>query len=157
MATSVACASAPEPAQPEPIFTSEAEAFAAAEETYRAYVDALNAHRLDPTGAADPQLFLVGSALESDIGTQRMFDDAGIRLVGSTIVVSVTPSEFSRRDQKVTISVCVDSSDTRVLDTFDIDVTPADRPTLSRLTATMTAVEDHLLISGSNAQGLGEC
>lgn len=52
-------------------FANEEEAFAAAEATYRAYVDALNARREDPESPVDPRSFLSGHALEADIESQR--------------------------------------------------------------------------------------
>ena len=60
--------SAPDPTPtPTAVFTSEEEAFAAAEETYRAYIDAVNARRADPRSEPDPQSFLIGEAQEADI------------------------------------------------------------------------------------------
>ncbi len=51
MMTTTGCFAQPDP-EPTPLFSSEEEAFAAAEETYRAYVDALNQVDL-----SDPETF----------------------------------------------------------------------------------------------------
>ena len=121
------CSPASEPAPtPSSAFADEAEAFAAAEQTYRAYVDALNARREEPS-APDPQQFLIGKALESDIDTQRQLDHAGVLIVGPTSVDGVNGLSTSTDLTTVSIAVCLDSTDTRVVDAAGNDVTPQDR------------------------------
>src|SRR5690349_16979313 len=84
LGTATACQPEPAPSPSTGAFATQAEAFAAAEETYRAYVDALNERRSNPSGGLDPQTFLTGSALEVDISTQQQLDQAGLTLSGST-------------------------------------------------------------------------
>ncbi len=117
----------PEPApSPTPTgFASDEEAFRAAEATYRAYVDAVNARRQSPDSRPAPDDFLVGAALESSIKAQRRFAEEGIRLVGTTQVHTITPQSASL--DHVVLQICIDSSETRVLDEKGNDVTPADR------------------------------
>ncbi|GAA5209131.1 hypothetical protein [Microbacterium kyungheense] len=121
-------APAPEPTPtPTAVFASEDEAFAAAEETYRAYVDAANARREDPDSEPDPQSFLVGDALERDVDSRRELAELGLQLVGSS---SVTDMSFISADVStgdVVIQACYDSGGARVIDKTGVDVTPADR------------------------------
>ena len=54
MSALVGCGTPTDPAEPTPVFTSEEQAFAAAEETYRAYVDALNQVDLSDPATFEP-------------------------------------------------------------------------------------------------------
>ncbi|WP_284529535.1 hypothetical protein [Microbacterium sp. T2.11-28] len=105
-------------------FASEAEAFAAAEATYRAYVDAVNARRADQR-APDPVSYLSGAARKSSLEARRRFSAEGIRLVGKTSVTDVIG--LTSTHDEATIQVCVDSSGTRLLDSRGVDITPAER------------------------------
>nr|WP_201470293.1 hypothetical protein [Microbacterium hydrocarbonoxydans] len=113
---------------PAPAFASEAEAFAAAEEIYRAYNDALNA-RLQGEDTPDPQTFLTGLALEGDIDAQNALQSWGIRSVGTTTISSFRGLEANTPSTTpvVTAHVCIDVTDLRVVDADGRDVTPADR------------------------------
>jgi hypothetical protein len=126
-------APAPEPTPTSTaVFASEDEAFAAAEETYRAYNDAANARDADPTAQPDPQSFLVGTALEADIATNREFEEVGIHIEGTSSVVRVVPVSVDLASGDVAISVCIDSSNARVINEVGEDVTRADRdPTVA--------------------------
>ncbi|NKF30943.1 hypothetical protein HER21_31305, partial [Pseudomonas sp. BGM005] len=66
---------------PIPAFASEAEAFAAAEDVYRAYNEAGNTR-------ADDERFLTGRALSNDLETKRLLDENGLEVVGASDVVS---------------------------------------------------------------------
>lgn len=144
------CAPAPAPTPTAtPAFSTEAEAFAAAEETYRSYVEALNARRADPT-APNPQSYLVGEALELDIETQQKLDQAGLTLVGRTTVSSVTGIEASEDLSELAVSVCLDSTGTRVLDESGADVSPPDRENNTGLRVSMNTAFGALLISDSD-------
>ncbi|MCC4907569.1 hypothetical protein [Microbacterium sp. cx-59] len=157
MMTLAACTTpAPAPTPSATGFTDEAEAFAAAEETYRAYVDALNRRREDPTGNPTPEQFLSGNALDSDVDSQRQLDEAGLRITGASSVERVLPSTFELPDQ-VSIVVCLDSSETRVVDDSGQDKTPADRATVSRLSVDLVRDSDVWLISDSQLIGEDQC
>lgn len=112
---------------PTAVFSSEEEAFAAAEETYRAYIDAVNARRADPQSRPDPQSFLIGEALEADIESQREADQLGIHLEGKSVVTSVTPVSADPSVGDVVIQACYDSAGARVFNEAGEDVTIADR------------------------------
>jgi hypothetical protein len=150
------CAPAPEPSpSPTPAFASEEEAFAAAEEVYRAYNEAGNA-RIAGEESPDPQDFLIGEALEADIDGIRLFDEQGIHLSGAASVGDV--SGLSVTTTTVLASVCIIATDVRVIDAEGADVTPADRPESSVLHVTFTEVDGDLLISRSElVEGVEGC
>lgn len=118
---------APEPAPtPTPTgFASDDEAFAAAEATYRAYVDAGNAVRADPEATPLPTDFLTGAALDAELASVQRFEDAGVSLVGDLAVKSIR--QLAASTTSAEIGVCLDASQTRVINTSGEDVTPADR------------------------------
>jgi len=149
----------PEPApQPTPTspFTSEEEAFAAAEATYRAYVDAVNERRAD-AGAPDPQQYLLGQALESDIDTQRQLDQAGITVVGPSRVVNFSATSTSAGFTEVQASACLDASESRAIDSAGEDVTPPGRDPTTVLDLTFDLAGDQLVITSSTVSKDQSC
>ena len=123
------CAPAPEPSPtPTAMFASEEEAFAAAEEVYRAYNEAGNA-RIAGKSSPNPQDFLIGEALEADIDGIRFFDEHNLRLSRGGAVASIEGVEYSTvgADAHVSVVVCLDVSEVRLLDANGADVTPAER------------------------------
>lgn len=145
----------PEPT-PTPGFSSEEEAFAAAEETYRAYVDAENARRDDPS-APDPQVLLTGQALATDIESKQRFDELGVHLVGPSEVASFAGQATSRDRTRVTAIVCVDSTGARLMDESGGDVTPADRDPMLGLVVSFKLVDDAFLITDSDIGDSDSC
>ncbi len=143
------CTPEPTPTPSPTGFASEEEAFAAAEATYRAYVDAVNARRADPTSAMDPQGFLTGVALEADIDGQRTFVAEGLSLQGDSIVSAVAPSDWSLASSS--ILVCINVSQTRLVNRDGVDVTPYDRADKLGLEATVIWVTPEPLISSTTA------
>lgn len=111
----------PEPApSPSPTptgFASEEEAFAAAEETYRAYVDALNQVDLSDPKTFEPVYALTtGDALDAAKSSfTRMSADGWV--VGGESVVSLIESagvDIERRE--VSLAICVDVSGVTLVD-----------------------------------------
>lgn len=144
------CTPTPEPAPtPTSPFASEAEAFAAAEETYRAYVDAVNARREDPSAQPDPTEFLIGEALEAEISTEQLKDQQRLSITGRSEVANVGAVRSTSSSSEVVIEVCLDASETRVIDESGEDVTPSDRDTRSRLSVTLQLIHEEYLISSS--------
>lgn len=151
------CRPEPAPTPTGPVFASEEEAFAAAEETYRAYVDALNQRRADEASSPDPQSFLTGKALEVDIDTQRQLDQSDLTITGRTSVTSVDPVSSQPGAGSVHLDVCLDSSGTRVLNGAGEDVTPSDRESISLLTIAFLPSSSGLLIESSTTKVADEC
>jgi len=121
----------PAPSSSSSTFSSDAEAFAAAEATYRAYVDATNARRVDPTSLPNPNDFLSGQALDDEISTASTLDERGWRITGETKIASIR--HVSNELGFPLLRVCLDASATRVLDRSGSDVTPTDRTTVQSL------------------------
>jgi hypothetical protein len=132
----------PEPTDPTPTptsaFASEEEAFAAAEATYRAYVDALN-----DVDLSDPETFEAVYALttgEANAGERRslstMHADAW-SVSGDTLVRSVEPGPVSADPDAVVLAVCSDVSGVEVSDANGASVVAADRPSLQATTVTL--------------------
>lgn len=153
------CSPTPEPEPtPTPAFASEEEAFAAAEETYRAYIDAGNA-RIAGSSTADPRLILTGSALEADIDTANLLSEKNLRLEGEAVLTSFigTSAVLSASPEVVNATVCVEAAGTRLIDVDGSDVTPTDRPDASSLQVTFIKVDEMLLISDSTVLEGADC
>jgi hypothetical protein len=145
------CLGKPEPTPtPTVAFATDEEAFAAAEETYRAYVDALNARKLDENSLPDPIDFTFGEALEDELRANEIIKEADLAVVGNSQVVDVTPGRHVPAES-TTIDVCIDSSETRVLDSDGEDVTPEDRDERVLLEVEMQMVGGALAIVRSEA------
>lgn len=129
------CTPGPAPVPtPTPAFASEEEAFAAAEEVYRAYNDALNERR-EGTEGADPQRFLTGIALESDIDAQNSLRAQGLRVEGTAKIASFTgeSGDLRAEDSRIVGLVCIDVSGVSLVDEAGVNVTPPDRgPTVAQ-------------------------
>ena len=146
----------PSPAEPSPkrtaAFDSEEAAFAAAEETYRAYVDAENA-RAAGEDDPDPQDFLIGAALDADIESRRELDRYRLREEGSANVAGFRPvsAEYASSTPQITAVVCINVSATRLRDDQGRDVTPTSRPDVVALEVSLVSVDHELKISKMSA------
>ncbi|MFT4219751.1 MAG: hypothetical protein QM611_04455 [Microbacterium sp.] len=136
--------------EPEPVvsttagFASEAEAFAAAEKTYRAYVDAGNARRNDENSRPAPDDFLVGQALEDEIAAARQLKAEGLSLKGDVHVAGFVGESYI--GQEVTAHACLDVSKTSVVDRDGKDVTPSDRADVQAVNLVLQQSSGQLLI-----------
>jgi hypothetical protein len=122
------CSAPTEPAEPSPLFTSEEQAFAAAEETYRAYVDALNAVDLsDPETFEDVFAWTTG---EANAGARETFSQMhadGWTVSGTTEVALVVPQSTGEWAEGVELAVCLDVSDVALVDSTGASVVDSDR------------------------------
>lgn len=128
-------------------FASDDAAFAAAEATYRAYVDATNARRSDPNSRPDPTDFLTSAAYNDEVETQETLTERGWRISGETGLAAI--KRISVDDNQVRLEACLDAGNTKVLDAAGVDVTPADRSTRLGLELTLVRVGDVTLVSDS--------
>lgn len=107
----------PAPSSSSSTFSSDAEAFAAAEATYRAYVDALNKVSFsDPATFEDVYAWTAGALREAD---QRSFEDssrAGLAIEGSFRVVKLSAFTQDAESGTMTLDACLDVSSVRVTD-----------------------------------------
>jgi hypothetical protein len=131
------------------VFASEDEAFAAAEETYRAYIEAENARWADSTSNPSPESFLIGAALEEEIDVNRQFREAGLRATGENRVERVDDVKADPESGDASVDVCLDVTGSSVVNTAGEDVTPQDRAPRVLVRAYMTTVGDRLLIERS--------
>jgi hypothetical protein len=154
-------ACAPEPAPtptPTAAFASEEEAFAAAEEVYRAYNDAGNSRR-GGDASPNPQDYLTGSALEGDIDAVNYLQAEGLRLDGDVQLLSFTGVEafIEGSDLSITGIVCLDTSSTRVLSEDGTDVTPADHADVIAQSVTFMGTSGGLLIASESPMEADGC
>jgi hypothetical protein len=151
----------PEPTDPTPTptsaFASEEEAFAAAEATYRAYVDAVNARREDPTAVPAPTDFLIADALEAEISAENIKTSEGLSISGSTVVTGVEGVTWEPQRDEVELTVCVDSSGTTVHDVTGTDVTPKDRPEIYALRVHFEVMSDAMVIVSTQQDASATC
>ena len=137
----VACVPQPDPTPtPTPTgFASEAEAFAAAEETYRAYVDALNQVDL-----SDPDTFEAVYAWttgEANAAARESFSQ--MHADGWTVGGQSTPTVVEGRSSAddadaVEVAVCVDVSEVTLVDPSNESVVAPDRRDIQSLVLHVT-------------------
>ena len=134
------CTPEPLDADPTPTFTSESEAFAAAEATYRAYVDALN-----DVDLSDPETFEAvysWTTGEANAEARTRFSEmhaSGWRVDGESIAQTV---ELASVDSgAVRLDVCLDVSDVTLVDEDGTSVVSDDRPDVQSMLVTLDLAE----------------
>lgn len=139
----------PEPTPAPTGFASEDEAFAAAEATYRAYVDGVNDAR---TSEDDSYMSLLsGEALRAEEEAVQLLTNRGWRIEGASAVKTFRGSWWSTTQAEAL--VCLDSSRTTVVDTTGEDVTPPGRPSTTELTIRVLWSDDRPTIAVSEPTG----
>jgi len=114
-ATGCAPSPAPSPSPSSSGFTSDAEAFAAAEATYRAYVDALNQVDLaDPTTFEPVFAWSGGSLEEADRQSFETARENGLIIGGDFRVVTTSGVDWDRYTGSVRLHACLDVSATEI-------------------------------------------
>ncbi len=109
-------------------FATDEEAFAAAEETYRAYVDALNASDLRRPESFDPvYVLLTGSALDAERESVSKYQAAELSRTGESTFDQFTPLEAE--DDTVTANLCIDVSAVQLSYPDGSSALPPDRVT----------------------------
>jgi hypothetical protein len=132
----------PEPADTEqtPAFSSEDEAFAAAEATYREYVKALNAVDLrDPGTFEGVYAWTTGELLQSDRKSFSGWHANGLTKTGRAHISSVHGSSANHRTGTVELWVCYDVSDVDIVDTTGESLVDPVRPPMQPLLLTLVA------------------
>ena len=136
------CTPQPQPSPSPTSFATEEEAFAAAEETYRAYVDALNAVDL-----SDPETFegvYAWTTGEANAGERKSLTGMHAdqwTVSGRTVVQRIQLGEYNRSEGAVSIDVCADVSAIEVLNDAGDSVVSPDRPPLQASTATLQVAQ----------------
>ena len=142
------CAPTPEPTPtPTAAFASEEEAFAAAEETYRAYTDALNAVDLDDPATFEPVFDLTSGDFEAaDRRTLSELHAEKYAFRGQMTVVRFHGISSRSSFEQVEASVCVDVSGSDVVDQSGNSVTSPDRPDMNPLRVTFVLSDGRLRV-----------
>jgi hypothetical protein len=113
-----------------PIFASEEDALAAAEDAYAAYLEMSNL--IGSEGGVDPERIaplVTTDRLEVDLRGFETLRQLELRLVGFTTfeVIDVQRVEQVGDDLEVVFYACWDATQSRVTDAAGVDVTPPDR------------------------------
>ncbi|MEV4667703.1 hypothetical protein [Microbacterium sp. LWO12-1.2] len=154
------CSPTPEPEPtPTPAFASEEEAFAAAEETYRAYNDALNAERAGTSPSIPSHDFLAGEVLRAEVANETKLREDGIRIEGSTTVSAIQglDADLVSPVGEVLSRVCLDITDARAIDTTGVDVTAEGRSDIYAVDVRFAGGPQSLLITDFEITADFEC
>lgn len=152
----------PEPSS-SPIFASDEEALAAAEEAYGAYQDTEdlvsaeggeNAERLELVATRD--------ALKAGLAGMTVFRESGYHAVGSTEVASLTLQQFdaypAANEAVVSAYLCLDLSNLDVVDSSGSSVVSASRPAQQAFEVSFDMQDDHLILGSREPwEGEGVC
>ncbi len=127
-----------------PVFSSDAEALAAAEKAYAAYLKVSD--EIGHDGGKSPERidgFVTKSRLQTELRGSKAIESRGIRTVGSTAfrAASLQGMSYFGTNFEVTIYACWDTSGVRILDASGNDVTPAGR--VSEETLEVSFVTEH--------------
>lgn len=138
-----ACQPEPTPTPTGPAFASEDEAFAAAEETYRAYVDALNQVDLsDPETFEAVYAWTTGELNASDRKGLSEYHANGVRVSGSSEIRSLEPSSYDAETPTVELNVCLDVSNVALTSAAGESLVDPNRVNVQSLTVTVVAAEE---------------
>ncbi|WP_292828984.1 hypothetical protein [Microbacterium sp.] len=133
------CQPEPAPSPSGPIFANEDEAFAAAEQTYRAYVDALNQVDLsDPETFEAVYAWTTGDAnAEARKLFSQMHADSWV-VRGESLPTIVNPRVWGGPTQsQMEVSVCLDVSRVELLNEAGESVVSPDRPDVQSMLVNM--------------------
>ncbi len=153
-----ACGPAAEPTPtPTAAFASEEEAFAAAEETYRAYIAASNAvDYSDPESFASLETFTTGAYQSEEREGLSQMHAEGNSNVGDLKITWFRGVDVGA-DSTVTARTCNDVSETDLLDSNGDSIVPDSRPTHYAIDLTFAVVGDELRIASSEVVEDAEC
>lgn len=136
--TACAPASAPTPSPTPTGFASEEEAFAAAEATYRAYVDALNQVDLSDPATFEPVYALLdGEASDEERQTLSTYHAEDLTVEGETRVTVLEPMDWDPDVRTTTLAACVDVSGVDVVNAEGESVVTGDRPDVQSVLVTL--------------------
>jgi len=148
-----------------PVFASDAEALAAAEKAYAAYLKVSEVITAD--GGAGPHRidsYVTADQAPREHETYAYFSKNNLHTAGTAKFSSPALEQMVFDEggaAELTIYTCVDASDVRVLDASGVDVTPANRDDLTPLEITLVSskkTRSHLLVSESSRwSGSGVC
>jgi len=157
LATACAAAPAPSPTPTPTGFESEEEAFAAAEETYRAYVEAANNVNLKDPETFEPLYELTtGAALAAAREEFTMMHAEGYQREGTTAIALLEHRSADVEGGTAELDVCVDNSDLDVLDESGASVVSPDRPDIQPMRIEFELRDDRSALISSALARTGE-
>jgi hypothetical protein len=132
-----------------PIFASEEEALAAAEEAYAAYLEVSSL--IANEGGVDPERiapFVTEEQLPDELEGARYLADNGLRTEGATSLRQVELQQYANFDlySEVAFYACVDAAAVRVFNSDGADVTPDARPVVIALEVVLRVTDEARLI-----------
>lgn len=135
-----ACQPEPQPSASGPVFASEEEAFAAAEETYRAYVDALNQVDLsDPETFEAVYAWTTGELNATDREGLTGYHADGVTVSGASKIQRAELASWDEDGASVSLAVCLDVSAVSVVDAQGRSLVAPDRTDVQSLLVSQSA------------------
>lgn len=148
---------APAPS-PTTAFASEEEAFAAAEETYRSYNDALNAvDPADPTTFEAVFAFSTGDFQNSDKENLSIMNAEHLTISGENKVSGFKGLSSSSTLDSVLARVCVDVSEVTITDPTGASRVDPNRPITSIIDVTFVDRDGEFLIESATRSEASTC
>jgi hypothetical protein len=134
-------------------FATDEEAFAAAEETYRAFIHETNSEN------GDEEQYLGGQAVDDHVRAEQELDAAGLQGIGEATLSKflVEPSSLRADRSSLTAVACLDISNVRVVNSDGQDVTPDGRPNIVALRVDMEVSNGRFLIFKEHDEDNGKC
>lgn len=138
-----------------PVFASDEEALAAAEEVYGRYLEVSNA--VGAAGWTDTEPLeevLRAQALEDELASANAYEEAGLRQEGRIDYDTATLQQYSAEVSgavSVSVYLCIDVSAVDLIDAEGQSVVPAGRIDRQPVEVTIDDVDGTLKISGSEA------
>lgn len=138
-----------------PVFASEEEALAAAEDAYAAY--SAMSDLITADGGQNPERlapFVTEDQLAREIEGAEYFSSQGWRSQGSRQIGKALLQQYTDDggSAEIVVYVCVDISEVRIVDGGGVDVTPPDRPNLIALEVGMISGDESKLLIESSDQ-----
>lgn len=108
---------------------------------------------------SNPNRYLTGEMLETEVEAKQELDEAGIHLAGPTKVVAFegVESDYSRPVATIEAHVCLDITEARAIDASGEDVTAPERSDIYVVKVTFTGTSNMLLISDYQVAEGSEC
>ncbi|MFJ6679628.1 hypothetical protein ACIQLK_10980 [Microbacterium sp. NPDC091382] len=119
-------------------FASEEEAFAAAEATYRAYVDALNKVDLSDPATFEPVYAqMSGDAADQERKTLSAYHADDLTVTGRSKLTVLEPIDWDPDSNRARLASCVDVSQVDVRDPAGKSIVTAERPDIQSVLVTL--------------------
>ncbi|SDG99972.1 hypothetical protein [Microbacterium sp. 77mftsu3.1] len=131
-------AAAPKPSPTPTGFASKEEAFAAAEKTYREYVDALNEVDLSDPATFEPVFsVMAGSAVENERKTLSEYHAEKMTVEGQARITKLEPLEWMPEDGRAKLGGCLDVSEIDVVNPSGKSIVSDSRPDVQSVLITL--------------------